>query len=79
MMRLFKQAFPYVPQNILIITQKKFVLRTKEKKNQDYVIKTCYSEYNVLLAIPISLEVIYGGQIKSGVGISNLHHYCGKK
>jgi hypothetical protein len=54
-------------------------MRAEEMKNQDYVIKTCYSNDNVLLTTPISPEVIYGGQIKSGDGISNLHNYCGKK
>jgi hypothetical protein len=57
----------------------KVCLESRRKKNQNYVIKTCYSDDNVLLATPILPEVIYGGQIKSGVGISNLHHDCGKK
>jgi len=38
---------------VLIIGHKKFLLRAEEMKNQDYVIKTCYSNDNVLLATPI--------------------------
>jgi hypothetical protein len=38
---------------VLIIGHKKFLLRAEEKNNQDYVIKTCYSDDNVLLATPI--------------------------
>jgi hypothetical protein len=49
------------------------------KKNLNSVIKTCYSDINVLLATPLSAEAIYGGQIKSWDGIPKLHHYSGKK
>ena len=45
----------------------KIVSRAEKKKNQDYVIKTCYSNTNMLLATPISPEAFYGGQIKVGV------------